>query len=353
VELPQAYGEEHEVNENEGSHETLIGIALLVGLVLIAVFLVVSAGVRWYLSPENQLSIVERRDLVQGLTSAGQALAVALTGAVGLGGLFFTWRNTNQARESTQRTLELTEQGQITERFTKAIEQLGASNAAGDKILEMRLGGIYALERISKASKDDYETIMETLSAYVRHHAPYAPEANSNGSGTSQGPDNEDEVNEDMIYSPTFQHKDADIQAILNVFGRRIPEWPNDENVRINLQDTDLSGFATTRRAANFTGVWFFGSKLRHAKFIDANLRDARFRRADLSFAIFQGTVNFEGTNFKETTLDKALFNGVDLTQAKDLTQAQIDQASGFKNSRLPDGLYYPEHWRDSTEQDT
>jgi hypothetical protein len=41
----------------------------------------------------------------------------------------------------TVRTYRLTQQGQITDRYTKAIEQLGAEK------LEVRLGGIYALGR--------------------------------------------------------------------------------------------------------------------------------------------------------------------------------------------------------------
>jgi hypothetical protein len=43
-------------------------------------------------------------------------------------------------------------QRRITEGFSKAVEQLGS-----DK-LEVRLGGIYSLERISKESPDDYWT---------------------------------------------------------------------------------------------------------------------------------------------------------------------------------------------------
>src|SRR4028118_2289012 len=61
---------------------------------------------------------------------------------------------------------ELAEQGQITERFTKAIDQLGSDN------ISIRLGGIYALERIAKDSERDHWTIMEVLSAFVRENAP-------------------------------------------------------------------------------------------------------------------------------------------------------------------------------------
>jgi hypothetical protein len=57
--------------------------------------------------------------------------------------------------------------GQITERFTKAIEQLGEEDEDGEPRLEIRLGGIYALERIARDSVQDYGQIMEILTAYT------------------------------------------------------------------------------------------------------------------------------------------------------------------------------------------
>ena len=51
---------------------------------------------------------------------------------------------------------------QITERFTRAIVQLG------DELMALRLGGIYALERISKDSAKAHWQVMEVLMAYVR-----------------------------------------------------------------------------------------------------------------------------------------------------------------------------------------
>src|SRR3712207_7614897 len=62
-----------------------------------------------------------------------------LTGAVGLFGLFFTWQNTRQARESTRRTLELTEQGQITDRFTRARSEEHTSELQSRQYLVCRL----------------------------------------------------------------------------------------------------------------------------------------------------------------------------------------------------------------------
>lgn len=69
-------------------------------------------------------------------------------------------------------TLVFNREGQITERFTRAVEQLGNERT------DVRLGGIYALERIARDSRRDHEPIMEILSAYAREasrrHGPLA-----------------------------------------------------------------------------------------------------------------------------------------------------------------------------------
>ena len=53
----------------------------------------------------------------------------------------------------------------MTDRYTKAIEQLGS-----DK-LDVRIGGIYALERIARDSARDHPTVMEVLTAFIREHS--------------------------------------------------------------------------------------------------------------------------------------------------------------------------------------
>ena len=65
----------------------------------------------------------------------------------------------------------LSRQGQVTDRYTRAIEQLGS-----DK-LDVRIGGIYALERVAGDSVRDHPTVMEVLAAFVREHSrePWPP----------------------------------------------------------------------------------------------------------------------------------------------------------------------------------
>ena len=87
---------------------------------------------------------------------ARKTLATILGGAVLLAGLFGTWKN-----------LQVAQEGQITDRFTKAIDQLGATNPDKTPKIEVRLGGIYALERIANESEKDHWPIMEVLCTYV------------------------------------------------------------------------------------------------------------------------------------------------------------------------------------------
>ncbi len=103
---------------------------------------------QWQVRHLNDLAPKERFDRVN---EARKTLATILGGAAFLVGGFFTWQSLKVAQEN----LKVSQEGQITDRFAKAIEQLGAVDAkSGKKKLEVRLGGIYALERIANESKE-------------------------------------------------------------------------------------------------------------------------------------------------------------------------------------------------------
>ena len=61
--------------------------------------------------------------------------------------------------------LQIAEQGQITDRYNAAIINLGSPS------VDVRLGGIYALQRIMQDSPPDQSTIVAVLCAFVRDHA--------------------------------------------------------------------------------------------------------------------------------------------------------------------------------------
>src|SRR5262249_33773020 len=58
----------------------------------------------------------------------------------------------------------------ITELYIKAVDQLGSDRAA------VRLGGLYALERLGQNNPDHRQTVVDVLCAYLR--MPYTPPAN-------------------------------------------------------------------------------------------------------------------------------------------------------------------------------
>jgi hypothetical protein len=58
-----------------------------------------------------------------------------------------------RTEEFTSRQLEISERGQVTERFTRAIEQLASDN------IYLRIGGVYGLELLAAQSAVDKETI--------------------------------------------------------------------------------------------------------------------------------------------------------------------------------------------------
>jgi hypothetical protein len=111
-------------------------------------------------------SIADEKDRLATESGFRQTLVQLVGGVALLGGLYFTAQTLRTSQETlrvNQKTLETTQQGQITERFTKAIEQLGDKER-----LMVRLGGIYALERIARDSESDHWAVMEVLTAFVR-----------------------------------------------------------------------------------------------------------------------------------------------------------------------------------------
>ncbi|MGI5353858.1 hypothetical protein ACQI4E_00855 [Streptomyces sp. CA-252508] len=65
-------------------------------------------------------------------------VALSLPGLAAVAALLFTWVQVGRASKE----LRIAEQGQITSRFNAAIENLES------KTLDVRLGGIYAMQRI-------------------------------------------------------------------------------------------------------------------------------------------------------------------------------------------------------------
>jgi Pentapeptide repeats (8 copies) len=187
----------------------------------------------------------------------------------------------------TARNFTLSREGQVTDRYTKAIEQVGS-----DK-LDVRIGGIYALERIARDSARDHPTVMEVLTAFIREHSrePWPP----------SDPDRHDEERSTR----------PDVQAAITVVCRRDPEC---DIQLIYLNGADLTG-------AELHGAGLDSADLAHTDLCRADLSDA-----DLSQAILLGA-----------DLTAADLSGADLTDAN-LSSAILDDAKWPEDVRVPEG---------------
>jgi hypothetical protein len=266
-------------------------------------FLLVVFFLWWLVNP----STPEQR------TAFIQTIGTIVGGSALLFGLYFTARNLQVSRE-----------GQITERFTQAIDQLGATDdKTGEPTVEIRLGGIYALERIARDSNKDFSQIMDVLTAYIRKNAAWPPEATASNDDTKQP---------DVVLFPA-----ADIQAILTVIGRRAHYF--DVTREVDFADLHVRlGSAFAHGDVRYINL--FRTDLRGANLSEGHLEGAILYEAHLEGAVLYGT-HLEGANLYGAHLEGASLIGVE-----ELSQEQIEQATGDKKTtQLPDHLALPTHW--------
>jgi Pentapeptide repeats (8 copies) len=282
--------------------------------VLVLAFVSVSALTVLYLVitvlPDNLASTHgltpnEAREEVGRVRTALLAIlagAIALTGAV-LTALTYSL-NRRIAAQSHERDLR----AQLTDRFTRAIDQIGS-----DK-LEIRLGGIYALEQVARDSEVDRAQVIDVLVAFVKERTLRLPDTLR----TVPVPPGADEASE---HWPT-----VDVQAALTVLGRRSPpiESLDFQSVRLRgavLRGAQLAGAYFSR--ADLKGADFTGADLSNADLWQANLTSARFDEADLSGAQL-ALADLSRAHFARANLRGAKFQGVTIDNT-DFTAAVVD----------------------------
>ena len=323
-----------------------VGVAVVVGTII---------AVLWYV-PEWQGTRVpddvSSADTLRLVNEYRRTLAQIIGGLALLFGLYLTWRRI----AATETSVEIANESQVTERFTRAIDQLGSEQIA------IRLGGIYALERIARDSQKDHWTVVEVLTAFVRERSgPLRDELEKLKLREQQGKDLADEG------PPTAP---TDIQAALTVLGRRT--WLESEGSslldlsnsylrranlgganlrRANLIKADLSeanlGGANLRRAnlgrANLIKANLIKANLRRANLGRANLIKANLHEANLSRAFLIEANLHEaylvGADLRGAYLHVADLRGANLERVTNLAQEQIAKAQIDSDTLLPDDL--------------
>lgn len=285
----------------------------------------------WLLNATSGHGALNTSDRVVDENAIRTTLVQVVGGVFLVATAFFSWR-----------TIQLGREGQLTDRYTKAVEQLGAATTA------VRTGGVFALERLAKNSKNDRETIAEVLACFARD--------------TSQRKDA-------VLYA-------ASVQAALVVLGRRQRYDSAVSGTRLNLRrvkadhsylvnvtlalsdlsgadlsETDLSGSdlsnvnltgATLEHAilsnVRLAGAILAGANLKRAKLISADLSNADLTDAKLDYADLM-KANLSNVNLSAAKLPGANVSGANLTEAKISNSTVWESAIGDSEVRWPEGF--------------
>ncbi|MFF7923403.1 pentapeptide repeat-containing protein [Streptomyces mirabilis] len=324
-------------------------LAGVVGLAVLGTVFVVLPGV--VVDHDLAGAAVVPQDRLKAVNDVRTTLLQMIGGLVVLFGAYATWRQLRVSQDG----LRATQEGYVTDRFSRAVDQLGS-----DK-LDVRVGGLHALWRVAEQSARDREAVISIQAAYLRTHLPWPP----------TGPD-APAADVPINDIAPLEARAADSQVALTGLGvlcrRREQSWVNlsasdlrradcdglwlpevnlDRScmeaagpyhanlaqaslVSVNLRHADLKT-AILRRArcalADLRGARLAETDLREADFTEADLREANLRKANASGAVF-----------RRSDLRLADLRGTDLSTA-DLLQARLTDALASNHTRWPAGF--------------
>lgn len=325
---------------------TLLAFAILVAF---AVVVLVPVWLQPPLSKADLSAVPARQERITLQQAQGQlqnnirtTMLQALAGIVVVTGAIATWRQVRISRD-----------GQITDRLTHAIDQVGHEK------VDVRIGGIYALERLARDSAADRLTVGEILAAFVRTHAPW-PAGHPSHPAAHPTPD----VDETMLW---LTDRAPDVRTAVLVLGRQ----PRDQNdprltlrrvdlrrtnfyhgtlINVSLADSNLAAcyavgvrwelcsfFNTDLRKTRLAGAMLARSSFAKAHLQEADLEGAMLRGADLSGATLY-EANLRKADLRGANLTRADLRGADLTGA-DLLGAQFADIQTDKDTTWPVGF--------------
>ena len=234
------------------------------------------------------------------VAAAGAVVALLLA--------FRKQRHTEQAQAHTE--VDAAER-RVTDLYTKAVEQLGHEQAA------VRLGGLYALERLAQITPDQRQTIVNVICAYLR--MPYSPPPDDDrASSATPAPGAGRDAHQELQVRRTAQRILTNHLTLPMDPATSQTLWPD--------IDLDLSG----------------------ATLVDWDLSEGRVREGDFADATFIGPASFDSTHFAESTgfrgarfTDHAYFGGARFVGTANFDGAAFAGDVAFEHVRFDDQAWY------------
>ena len=260
------------------------------------------------------------------LSTIVRNLALVIGGMIAM--LLAVWRSRIAERQSlaSQHQADTAQQSLLNERYERGAEMLGS------EVLSVRMGGIFALQRLALEHSAQYHIqVIRLLCAFVRNPA-----------GTVETPKNE--------RGRRYPRLRDDVQAAMSAISYRSENCleleSNASDFRLdlygaNLLSVELSG--ANLRGADLTNAILEGASLTSADLSHANLSgvnlcrvhlaDAKMRRANLLGAPNLSWIMAQDADFSESTIGSADFSHAYLTHAN-LTGANVS-ATEFTQANL------------------
>ena len=225
-----------------------------------------------------------RLDAVRTGLAAGAAVGAAA-------GLFLAFRRQHHQEVATKSSDHDAIERRITELYTKAVEQLGSDKAP------VRLGGLYALERLAQDNPAHRQTIVNVICAYLR--MPFSPTAPT---GTPE---------QEAIEAREVAGTEAETSTVTPG-----DTWQQERQVRLTAQRI-LAGHLRDDRAKERsidrpTPQFWPGIRLdlAGATLIDFNLVNGVMADVNFTGATLSGGAWFDGATFSRAWFDGVTFDG-------------------------------------------
>jgi uncharacterized protein YjbI with pentapeptide repeats len=207
----------------------------------------------------------------------------------------------------TASRLQLMARGQTTDRFTRAVDQLGHIEES------VRIGGIHALKDIAWDNKDFHRDVMEVLTAFVRTRSPLNKQLSRRTLLRAESEEDLSSRNDDDSDEHSISNVSMDIQTAITVIAHRKIEHEMESRDEPRLKRLNLI-------KASLSEANLHGARPGEADLIRADLHGANLHRADLRWA------KLHGANLHRSNLSEAYLHGADLRWAN-LSRADLHGA--------------------------
>jgi hypothetical protein len=242
-----------------------------------------------------------------------EAIKVGLSVAAGIGGvsaLLLAFRRQLHGEHVAQDISYDATQQRITELYAKAVEQLGHEKAP------VRLGGLYALERLAQDNIEQRQTVVDVTCAYLR--MPFNFDPHDIG------------ITVDSSEYQELQVRRA-AQSLL-VRHLEVPMVPSHEEGIAFSQPSEPPGSYWKEVKLNLAGAQLIDIDFTLCVLGDVDFAKAHFRgQARFSNARFEGMTDFDGAKFYDNAaFGRAMFE----------TEGSFEDAEFYRDARFDRAIF-------------